>query len=49
MTTILHISIWKKETGQCFTDILEESIELKEGDSYKIGAIIEAIEVISKK
>lgn len=49
MTTILHISIWKKETGQCFTDILEESIELKEGDSYKICELIEAIVEISKK
>jgi hypothetical protein len=49
MTTLLHISMWKKEIGECYRDILEESIEIEERDRHKIDELIEAIKEISKK
>ena len=48
MTTILKINIWKKGTDQ-HTSMPDYQIEIKEGDSYMISGLIDAITEISKK
>lgn len=42
MSTLLNINIWKKEANR-FTSMPDYQIDVKEGDSYKIGELIEAI------
>ena len=48
MTTLLKINIWKKGTNKQ-TSMPDYQIEIEEGDSYKVGELIEAIVEISKK
>jgi hypothetical protein len=48
MTTLLKINIWKRSTNR-HTSMPDYEIEIEEGDSYKIGELIEAIKEISKK
>lgn len=48
MTTLLKIKIWKKGTNQ-YTSMPDYQIEIEEGDSSKIGEVIDTIKGIREK